>query len=39
MRQVRNVERNLAAGDGQKLPEELVAALRAHRWDRTAVIP
>jgi aryl-alcohol dehydrogenase-like predicted oxidoreductase len=34
MRTVRNVERNAAVGDGQGLPEEQVAALKAHRWDR-----
>jgi aryl-alcohol dehydrogenase-like predicted oxidoreductase len=34
MRTVRNVERNAAAGDGQGLPEETAAALKAHRWDR-----
>jgi aryl-alcohol dehydrogenase-like predicted oxidoreductase len=39
MRQVRNVERNLAASDGSRLPEHLMTAMRAHRWDRTAVIP
>jgi aryl-alcohol dehydrogenase-like predicted oxidoreductase len=39
MRQVRNVERNLAASDGVPLAGEVVAALREHRWDRTAVIP
>jgi aryl-alcohol dehydrogenase-like predicted oxidoreductase len=34
MRSVRNVERNMAVGDGRGLPEDLVSALRAHRWDR-----
>jgi hypothetical protein len=34
MRSVRNVERNTAIGDGEGLPEERVAALKAHRWDR-----
>jgi len=34
MRQVRNVEANLAAGDAAPLPAELVEALRAHRWQR-----
>lgn len=34
MRRVRNVERNMAAGDGQPLPPRLLDALRAHRWDR-----
>jgi aryl-alcohol dehydrogenase-like predicted oxidoreductase len=34
MRSVRNVERNAAIGDGEGLPEEQVAILKAHRWDR-----
>jgi aryl-alcohol dehydrogenase-like predicted oxidoreductase len=34
MRSVRNVERNVAVGDGRGLPEEQVAALKRHRWDR-----
>jgi len=34
MRKLRNVERNLAAGDGAPLPPRVVDALRAHRWDR-----
>jgi aryl-alcohol dehydrogenase-like predicted oxidoreductase len=34
MRTVRNVERNCAVGDGQGLPEEQAAALKAHRWER-----
>ena len=34
MRTVRNVERNALVGDGQGLPLEQVAALKAHRWDR-----
>ena len=36
MRTVRNVERNAAVGDGAGLPEERVAALKAHRWDAAA---
>jgi aryl-alcohol dehydrogenase-like predicted oxidoreductase len=39
MRKTRNVERNLAASDGEPLPARLLDALRAHRWDRTHVIP
>jgi aryl-alcohol dehydrogenase-like predicted oxidoreductase len=39
MRRPRNVERNLAASDGQRLPPRLLDALRTHRWDRSAVIP
>jgi aryl-alcohol dehydrogenase-like predicted oxidoreductase len=34
MRSVRNVERNAAVGDGRGLPEEQIAALKRHRWDR-----
>ena len=39
MRRTRNVERNMAVSDGRPLPPELRQALRAHRWDRTAVLP
>ena len=35
MRQPRNVERNLAVSDGNRLPPRLLDALRSHRWDRT----
>ncbi len=35
MRTVHHVERNLAAGDGQALPADLLASLRSHRWNRT----
>ena len=34
MRSVRNVERNMAVGDGEGLPREQVRALKSHRWDR-----
>jgi aryl-alcohol dehydrogenase-like predicted oxidoreductase len=34
MRSVRNVERNCAVGDGRGLPDDQVAALKKHRWDR-----
>src|SRR5215210_4475079 len=34
MRSMRNVERNVAVGDGQGLPAEQVEALRRHRWVR-----
>ena len=37
MRTVRNVERNTALGDGAGLPDEQVAALKAHRWDLARV--
>jgi aryl-alcohol dehydrogenase-like predicted oxidoreductase len=39
MRKIRNVERNIAAGDDAPLPPRLLDALRAHRWDRTTVMP
>ena len=34
MRSVRNVERNMAVGDGQGLPEDQIRKLTSHRWDR-----
>jgi aryl-alcohol dehydrogenase-like predicted oxidoreductase len=34
MRKVRNVEANVRASDGKKLPEELLRKLKGHRWDR-----
>ncbi|WP_288480807.1 aldo/keto reductase [uncultured Deinococcus sp.] len=34
MRSVRNVERNVALGDGEGLPAEQVQKLYRHRWDR-----
>ncbi len=34
MRQVRNVERNMAVGDGQGLPDEQVQQLKKCRWVR-----
>jgi len=34
MRQVQNVEANLAAGEAPPIPKELLQALRAHRWER-----
>jgi aryl-alcohol dehydrogenase-like predicted oxidoreductase len=34
MRSVRNVERNMAVGDGKGLPEEQVRLLKNHRWVR-----
>lgn len=39
MRKVRHVEQNTAVSDGRRLSPDTVAALRAHRWDRTHVIP
>jgi aryl-alcohol dehydrogenase-like predicted oxidoreductase len=34
MRRLRNVDRNMAASDGEKLPPRLHDALKGHRWDR-----
>ncbi|MDQ5830509.1 MAG: aldo/keto reductase [Actinomycetota bacterium] len=34
MRSPRNVERNMAVGDGRGLPEDRVRRLKAHRWVR-----
>jgi aryl-alcohol dehydrogenase-like predicted oxidoreductase len=34
MRKLRNVERNFAASDGERLPPRLHEALKRHRWDR-----
>lgn len=39
MRKTPHVERNLSVSDGAGLPPRLGDALRAHRWDRTAVVP
>lgn len=35
MRKTAHVAANLAAGDGRGLPPGAIAALRAHRWERT----
>ncbi len=34
MRKVRNVEANIACSDGARLPDEVMARLRTHRWVR-----
>ncbi|MBL8164941.1 MAG: aldo/keto reductase [Anaerolineae bacterium] len=34
MRKIRNVEQNIGTSDGKALPADLIAKLRAHRWDR-----
>ena len=39
MRRLRNVDANLAAGEAPPLSPEMIAALRAHRWDRDWPIP
>jgi aryl-alcohol dehydrogenase-like predicted oxidoreductase len=35
MRKLGHVRANLAASEGGSLPQDVVTALRAHRWDRT----
>jgi aryl-alcohol dehydrogenase-like predicted oxidoreductase len=39
MRKAAHVAENTSVSDGRRLGEGLMAALRAHRWDRTHVIP
>ena len=39
MRSVRNVERNVAVGDGRGLPAEQREALKRHRWERNFYQP
>src|SRR5262249_61441139 len=39
MRRAHHVEGNTLASDGKPLPAALYNALRAHRWDRSAVLP
>jgi aryl-alcohol dehydrogenase-like predicted oxidoreductase len=39
MRRVRNVDRNMAVSNGTPLSPHVYEALRAHRWDRTTVLP
>lgn len=34
MRRLPHVEANIAASDGQKLPDSLLEVLKTHRWDR-----
>jgi len=34
MRSIRNVERNMAVGDGRGLPDDVRERLHAHRWER-----
>jgi aryl-alcohol dehydrogenase-like predicted oxidoreductase len=34
MRKVRHVEANIGTSDGKALPDDLIAKLREHRWDR-----
>jgi aryl-alcohol dehydrogenase-like predicted oxidoreductase len=39
MRTVRNVERNVAVGDGRGLSAEQLAILAKHRWERNFWAP
>jgi aryl-alcohol dehydrogenase-like predicted oxidoreductase len=39
MRKLNHVETNLAASDGQRLADGLIAELRRHRWARTQELP
>lgn len=34
MRKLRNVEANMSASDGHRLPDDLLKELKNHRWDR-----
>jgi aryl-alcohol dehydrogenase-like predicted oxidoreductase len=34
MRHIDRVRQNLAVSDGKPLPDDLLARLRRHRWDR-----
>ena len=34
MRKTNHVEENITVSDGQKLPDDVMAELRRHRWDR-----
>ena len=34
-----HVRANLAASDGVRLPDALIASLRAHRWEREWQVP
>lgn len=39
MRSERNVERNAATSDGQRLPASQLEILRKHRWERNFTEP
>jgi aryl-alcohol dehydrogenase-like predicted oxidoreductase len=39
MRRPAHVERNMRVSDGTPLPADVHHALRAHRWDRTTILP
>lgn len=34
MRRIPHVRQNIATSDGQALPDDLLAQLQQHRWDR-----
>jgi aryl-alcohol dehydrogenase-like predicted oxidoreductase len=38
MRRLKHVETNMAAGDGNGLPAELMTRLRAHKWNRRYIV-
>jgi aryl-alcohol dehydrogenase-like predicted oxidoreductase len=39
MRRVKNVEANIAVSDGTRLPADVMAKMRSHRWIRTYSVP
>jgi len=39
MRKLKNVDANLAASDGRRLPPDVMSEMRHHRWDRWIDIP
>jgi aryl-alcohol dehydrogenase-like predicted oxidoreductase len=39
MRRVKNVEANIAVSDGKRLPADVMAKMRTHRWIRTYSVP
>jgi aryl-alcohol dehydrogenase-like predicted oxidoreductase len=39
MRKIANVRANCSVSDGRPLANELVDALRAHRWERDWLVP
>jgi aryl-alcohol dehydrogenase-like predicted oxidoreductase len=39
MRRVKNVEANIAVSDGTRLPADVMATMRSHRWIRTYSVP
>jgi hypothetical protein len=39
MRRVKNVEANIAVSDSTRLPADVMATMRSHRWIRTYSVP